>query len=117
VAGRGIVLEEPSAIAIDCPPAAHVASPPRPAPPPTPADHPAARSAPPGPAAATAAGVESGTRPNATVLIEEAANGDCGIGDNVPTLTTRNEHKRTGVQRGAFGSYQDRSYQAPKGTR
>ena len=31
--------------------------------------------------------------------------GGRGIGDNVLTLTTRNEHDRTGGHRGAFGSY------------
>jgi hypothetical protein len=39
------------------------------------------------------------------VLIEEAADGGCGIGDNVLTVTTRNEHDRTEGHRGAFGSY------------
>jgi hypothetical protein len=46
------------------------------------------------------------------VLIEEAADDGSDIGDNVLTLTTRNEHDRTGRQRVMFGS---RS--APTGTR
>lgn len=35
----------------------------------------------------------------------EAADGGCGIGHNVLTLTTRKDHGRAGRQRGAFGSY------------
>jgi hypothetical protein len=39
------------------------------------------------------------------VLIEEAADSGWGIGDNVLTVATRNEHDRTEPHRGAFGSY------------
>ena len=39
------------------------------------------------------------------LLIEGAADGGRDIRDNVPTLTTRNEHDLTGGQRVSFGSY------------
>jgi hypothetical protein len=39
------------------------------------------------------------------LLIEESAYGGWGIGDNVLTLTTRNEPDRGPGRRGAFWSY------------
>ena len=42
--------------------------------------------------------------PNATVLIDEVADGGWGTGDNALTRSTHNEHDRTGAHRAAFGS-------------
>ena len=55
--------------------------------------------------------------PNATVLIDEVADGGWGTDDNALTRTTPNKHDRTGAHRGSFGSRRARSRRVPNSTR